>query len=86
MPGATEAPSFRVFHTETPSPYTEHGIKGVGEGSAIAPPGAIVNAINDALRPLHAEIGETPATPRRILAALERAALDRAAGQPAAAA
>ncbi|HZT51150.1 MAG TPA: xanthine dehydrogenase family protein molybdopterin-binding subunit, partial [Stellaceae bacterium] len=70
MPGSLDAPTFRVFHTETPSPYTDHGIKGVGEGSAIAPPAAILNAINDALRPLGAELGETPATPHRVLAAI----------------
>jgi len=70
MPGSLDAPSFRIYHTETPSPYTDHGIKGVGEGSAIAPPAAIVNAINDALAPLGVELGETPATPPRILAAI----------------
>jgi aerobic carbon-monoxide dehydrogenase large subunit len=70
LPGAMDAPAFRVYHTETPSPYTDHGIKGVGEGSAIAPPAAIVNAINDALRPLGVEIGETPATPYRIVRAI----------------
>jgi len=79
LPGATEAPGFRVYHTESPSPYTEHGIKGVGEGSAIAPPAAIVNAINDALAPCGVEIGETPATPRRILEALLAAGNDREA-------
>jgi aerobic carbon-monoxide dehydrogenase large subunit len=36
---------------ETPSPYTRFGIKGMGEGGAIAPPAAVVNAVNDALRP-----------------------------------
>jgi carbon-monoxide dehydrogenase large subunit len=70
LPGASEVPSFRVFHTETPSPHTEFGVKGVGEGSAIAPPAAIINAINDALAPIGAEVSETPATPRRILTAL----------------
>jgi carbon-monoxide dehydrogenase large subunit len=39
----------------------------MGEGGAIAPPAAVVNAINDALRPLGVEISETPATPERIL-------------------
>jgi aerobic carbon-monoxide dehydrogenase large subunit len=73
LPGAMDAPHFRVYHTETPSPYTDHGIKGVGEGSAIAPPAALVNAINDALRPLGAEIGETPATPHRIVRAINAA-------------
>jgi carbon-monoxide dehydrogenase large subunit len=62
---------------ETPSPYTRFGQKGIGEGGAIAPPAAIVNAINDALAPLGAEITECPASPRRILAAL-RAAKARA--------
>ena len=41
------------------------GIKGIGEGGAIAPPAAIVNAINDALAPLGAELLHSPVTPRR---------------------
>ena len=32
----------RADHMETPSPYTEFGQKGIGEGGAIAPPAAIV--------------------------------------------
>ena len=63
-PGRPDAPNFRVYHTETPSPYTDHGIKGVGEGGAIAPPAAIVNAINDALRPLGAELRDIAGKPR----------------------
>ncbi len=70
LPGAGEVPNIRITHLATPSPHTEHGIKGVGEGGAIAPPGAIINAINDALAKRGAEIAETPATPARILAAL----------------
>jgi carbon-monoxide dehydrogenase large subunit len=70
IPGATEVPDVRVLHMETPSPHTRFGIKGMGEGGAIAPPAAIVNAINDALKPLGAEIGQTPATPDRILQAI----------------
>lgn len=77
LPGATELPRTRIEHMETPSPYTRFGQKGIGEGGAIAPPAAIVNAINDALAPLGAEITECPASPRRILAAL-RAAKARA--------
>jgi carbon-monoxide dehydrogenase large subunit len=34
----------------------------------------IFNAVNDALKPLGIELSETPLTPRRLLAALERAA------------
>jgi carbon-monoxide dehydrogenase large subunit len=58
---------------ETPSPHTKFGIKGMGEGGAIAPPAAIVNAVNDALQPLGAEIGETPVTPERVLDAIAAA-------------
>jgi carbon-monoxide dehydrogenase large subunit len=71
VPGATEVPTMRIFHMHTPSPYTEFGIKGMGEGGAIAPPAAIFNAVNDALAPLGVELRETPLTPSRLLAALE---------------
>jgi aerobic carbon-monoxide dehydrogenase large subunit len=57
---------------ETPSPYTEFGQKGVGEGGAIGPGAAIANAVNDALQPLGIELCEIPITPRRILAALSK--------------
>ena len=50
LPGPTEVPEPRLDHMETPSPYTEFGVKGIGEGGAIAPPAAIANAVNDALR------------------------------------
>lgn len=73
LPGATEVPDAAIDHMETPSPYTEFGQKGLGEGGAIAPPAAIVNAINDALAALGAEILECPASPRRIREALRRA-------------
>jgi carbon-monoxide dehydrogenase large subunit len=74
LPGATEIPAIRIYHMETPSPYTEFGIKGMGEGGAIAPPAVIFNAVNDALRPLGVELTETPLTPRRLLEAINRAA------------
>ena len=73
LPGTMEVPDVRIVHMETPSPYTEFGVKGIGEGGAIAPPGAIANAVNDALRPLGVEINETPITPRRVLAAIAAA-------------
>jgi aerobic carbon-monoxide dehydrogenase large subunit len=73
LPGATEIPTMRIFHMHTPSPYTAFGIKGMGEGGAIAPPAVIFNAVNDALASLGVELKETPLTPRRLLEALERA-------------
>jgi carbon-monoxide dehydrogenase large subunit len=73
LPGATEVPAIRVLHMETPSPYTEFGVKGIGEGGAIGPPAAIAGAINDALRPLGAEVCASPMTPRRIVEAIQGA-------------
>jgi carbon-monoxide dehydrogenase large subunit len=73
LPGATEIPAIRIYHTETPSPYTLFGIKGMGEGGAIAPPAVIFNGVNDALKDLGAEVSETPLSARKVLEALERA-------------
>ncbi len=76
LPGPTELPHFRIEHMTTPSPYSEFGVKGIGEGGAIGPPAAIANAVNDALKPLGAEVNETPITPRRLLAAIAAASAD----------
>ncbi|WP_108261854.1 xanthine dehydrogenase family protein molybdopterin-binding subunit [Mangrovicoccus ximenensis] len=81
LPGPAELPHFRLGHSETPSPYSRHGIKGVGEGAAIAPAGAIVNAINDALAPLGAELTRIPATPHRVLGAILEADAAREAAE-----
>jgi carbon-monoxide dehydrogenase large subunit len=85
LPGATELPNFRIEHMETLSPNTEFGMKGVGEGGAIAPPAAIFNAVNDAIRVLGAEVNETPLTPHRLLEAIARASAKAPAPDPAAA-
>ena len=73
LPGPTEIPNMRIYHMETPSPYTMYGIKGMGEGGAIAPPAVIFNAVNDALRATGAEVSKTPLTPHRLLEEIERA-------------
>jgi len=75
LPGATEIPNIRIEHTETPSPHTVFGAKGMGEGGAIAPPAVIFNAVNDALSRIGAqEVTMTPLSPRRLLAAIGDAA------------
>lgn len=81
LPGPAELPQFRLGHAETLSPYTRHGIKGVGEGAAIAPGGAIINAINDALRPFGVELNSVPATPDKVLGALLQASVGREAAE-----
>ncbi len=70
LPGPTEVPDVKVLHMETPSPHTRFGIKGMGEGGAIAPPAAVINAVNDALRGMGVEVGQTPLTPERLLHAI----------------
>jgi carbon-monoxide dehydrogenase large subunit len=81
LPGPTEVPAPWLDHMETPSPYTKFGVKGIGEGGAIAPPAAIGNAVNDALRGLGVEMLHSPITPRRIVQSILAA---RAAERPAA--
>jgi len=82
MPGATEVPNIRIEHFETPSPHTEFGAKGMGEGGAIAPPAVIFGAVNDALRKIGAaELTHTPLTPRRMLEAIEKGRQAKAANE-----
>ncbi len=66
-------PDVKLDFIETPSPFSTFGMKGIGENGAIGPPAAIVNAVNDALRPLGAAVFETPITARRVRAAIVRA-------------
>ena len=73
LPGATEVPEIKIGHMVTPAVHTKFGLKGMGEGGAIAPPAAIGNALRDAFAATGAEFNETPFTPRRILAALDKA-------------
>ncbi|MGH9212744.1 MAG: xanthine dehydrogenase family protein molybdopterin-binding subunit [Acidimicrobiales bacterium] len=70
LPGATEVPDIKIEHLETLSPFTVLGVKGMGEGGAIAPPAAIANAVTDALHDLGVSMVETPMTPRRVWHAL----------------
>src|SRR5215471_17613840 len=78
LPGPTEVPEPRLDHMETPSPYTQFGVKGIGEGGAIAPPAAIANAVNDALRSLGVKLMQSPMTPYRIVEAiLDRREMER---------
>lgn len=73
MPCASEMPTIRIAHLVTPSANTEFGVKGMGEGGAIAPPAAIANALADAFKAEGVEFNETPCSPRRVTAALDAA-------------
>jgi carbon-monoxide dehydrogenase large subunit len=73
LPGAAELPAIKIGHMHTPATATEYGMKGMGEGGAVAPPAAIANAVRDALATLGAEVNETPLTPARVMAAMAKA-------------
>ncbi len=78
MPSAPDIPTIRIAHAVTPARATEYGVKGVGEGGAIAPPAAIGNAVADAFRAIGASFNETPMTPRRVAEEVARAKSARA--------
>ena len=54
VPMAAEMPDIEVGHVVTPTADSELGAKGAGEAGTAGAPGAVMNAINDALRPLGA--------------------------------
>lgn len=70
VPMAGEMPDITVVHVETPTKTSTLGAKGAGEAGTGGAPAAVLNAVNDALRPLGATIWQMPMTPERILRAL----------------
>ena len=70
LPSAVDVPKIEVHHLQTPSPFTIGGIKGMGEGGAIAPLPALANAVTDALAPLGVVIDTLPLSPERVHAAI----------------
>ncbi|MGD1883531.1 MAG: xanthine dehydrogenase family protein molybdopterin-binding subunit [Paracoccaceae bacterium] len=80
MPTANEMPrNFKLGHVETPSPFTEYGIKGGGEGGRLGAPSALTSAIEDALSDHGVKITSLPVTPP-VLRGLIRDAEQMAAG------
>jgi carbon-monoxide dehydrogenase large subunit len=71
VPMAPEMPDIEIGHVVTPTADSELGAKGAGEAGTAGASGAIMNAVNDALRPLDAApITEIPITPDVVLRAL----------------
>jgi carbon-monoxide dehydrogenase large subunit len=70
VPMAGELPDIGVVHVETPTAYSEGGFKGAGEGGVAGAPGAVLNAVNDALSPFGARVTRVPMTPEVVLRAL----------------
>jgi carbon-monoxide dehydrogenase large subunit len=70
VPMAAEMPDMEVGHIETPTKESLLGAKGAGEAGTAGAPAAVMNAINDALKPLGVRVFAQPFTPERILSAL----------------
>ena len=70
VPMAGEMPDVVVAHVSTPTQTSELGAKGAGEAGTAGAPAALMNAINDALKPFNARVTVQPCTPERILKAL----------------
>ena len=70
LPGSLEVPRIDVIHQCTPSPFSEFGIKGAGEGGCVAGPAAIANAVRSALLARGVVVNSTPIRPDDLLAQL----------------
>ena len=71
IPYAKDIPDdMEILYVQTPRPHGPHGAAGVGEAPLTAPHPAILNAIYNACG---ARVTSVPATPDKVLAALEKA-------------
>jgi carbon-monoxide dehydrogenase large subunit len=71
VPMAAEMPDIECAHVVSPTADSELGAKGAGEAGTAGAPGSVMNAINDALRPLGAQpLTDMPFTPEKILRTL----------------
>jgi carbon-monoxide dehydrogenase large subunit len=70
VPMANEMPDIEVAHVETPTASSKLGAKGAGEAGTAGAPGAVMNAINDALAPFNTTVFDQPITSEKILRAL----------------
>jgi len=66
MATAADVPDFEITYAPTPCPHTPLGTRGIGEGRPSSIPGALTNAVCDALTPFGIEITELPLRPDKI--------------------
>ena len=65
VPAACDLPTIDIVHLHSP-PQHEVNWRGVGEGGLLGAPGAVLNAVADALAPLGVAINETHLAPERV--------------------
>ncbi|MFF0077791.1 xanthine dehydrogenase family protein molybdopterin-binding subunit [Streptomyces sp. NPDC005494] len=66
VPTSSEIPDLDMDEIHSPSPMNDLGVKGLGEGGAIAPQAVLANAVEDALRPFGAVVRRGPLSPSRV--------------------
>ena len=71
LASAADVPNVAVGHAPTPCPDHPVGVRAVGEGRPGPVPGALANAICDALAPFGVEITTLPLKPEMILSLIE---------------
>ncbi len=76
VPTSSEIPDLDLDELHTPSPMNDLGVKGLGEGGAIAPQAVLANAVEDALRPLGVVVRRGPLSPDRVRTLIREATAD----------
>lgn len=71
VPRADALPDFIVESVEIPTATNPLGVKGAGEAGCVSAPGAVVNAVLDALKPFGVETLDMPLTPCRVWQAVQ---------------
>jgi carbon-monoxide dehydrogenase large subunit len=66
LPGSMDVPNVELTLAEFPSLLNPLGVKGVGESGCVPAAGAIVSAIESALKPFGVRVTEYPVTPARL--------------------
>ena len=66
LPTARDLPHVEITHLETPTDLNPLGLKGLGEGGAIASHAAVANAVADALAQSGQRVTATPLTGSRV--------------------
>jgi len=83
MPCAADMPHVETYDHSVPTPNNPLGTKGKGEGAPAPVSGALVNAVEDALRPLGVRITTLPLKPERVRAAIAAVLSPEAEPEPA---
>jgi carbon-monoxide dehydrogenase large subunit len=71
LPRSSDLTAMEIEHLCTPSPNTYGGMKGMAEGTSVATPSAVMNAVIHALEPYGAKVERLPLTPHAIWEAVQ---------------